>query len=125
MSYATLYHGIRSRHAVGQFKGNHSTPMVCSTGSEDGSAMDMDEQGDLDKLKDLTRSRNGSGHLRPAFGLRFEGSRSDDEEKSPSFVRSRRASGSPPQSFMLYTQDKERSVVRKFDSGLVLFVAIL
>ena len=57
--------------------------MVCSTGSEDGSAMDMDEQGDLDKLKDLTRSRIGSRHLRPAFGPRFEGSRSDDEEKKP------------------------------------------
>lgn len=39
--------------------------------------------------------------------------------------RGRRRSNETEQSFMLYTPDEERSVIRKFDRRLVLFIALL
>ena len=48
-----------------------------------------------------------------------------DHEKYTRGSRSRRASSSTVQSFMLYTPDEERSVIKKFDQRLVLFVAFL
>ncbi len=114
MSYATLHHDKRSRHAVGQSEGTYSAPMEFMSGSEDGSAMDIHEQGDPDEifeLKKLTRNHNGSRYLGPTFGPEFEDSHSDEEEKRPSS--------------MLYSSDEEESVIRKFDRRLVLFVALL
>lgn len=67
----------------------------------------------------------GSRESGSTFDPEFEDSHSDEEEKSPIFLRSRRASASTLQSFMLYTPDEERSVVSKFDRRLVLFVAFL
>ncbi|KAL9072975.1 MAG: hypothetical protein Q9161_003197 [Pseudevernia consocians] len=95
---------------------------------EDGPALDMNAQGDLEgnfELEDLTGSHNGSRYLSTTFGSEFEDSNSDEEARSPNFLRSRRASASTLQSFMLYTPDEERSVIRKFDRRLVLFVALL
>ena len=128
MSYATLCHDNRSRHTISQLEGTYSPPVEFASHSEDGSAMDTSEQGDLDRsfeLKDLTRSRNGSRYLGPTIGPEFEDFHSDDEEKSSSFLRSHRVSAATLQSFMLYTPDEERSVIRKFDCRLVLFVALL
>ena len=122
MSYATLRHGNRSRHAVDQLHGNKSTTIGFDLGSDDSSAMDMDERGDLDRnfeLKNLTCSSNGSKYLRPTFGPEFEDAHSDEEETSP------QTSVSTLQSFMLYTPDEEKSVISKFDCRLVLFVALL
>ena len=96
--------------------------MGFDVGSDDSLTMDMDERGDLDRnfeLKNLTRSPNGSQYLRPTFGPEFEDAHSDEEEKSP------RTSASTLQSFMLYTPDEERSVIRIFDCRLVVFVALL
>ena len=122
MSYATLQHDNRSRHAVDQLHGNESTTIGFDLGSDDSSAMDMDERGDLDRnfeLKNLTRSPNGSKYLPPTLSPEFEDTHSDEEERGP------RASVSTLQSFMLYTPDEEKSVVKKFDCRLVLFVALL
>ena len=90
--------------------------------------MGMNEQGDLEesfKLKDLTGIHNDSNHVGLTFDPEFEDSFSDEEEKSPSFLKYRKASASTLQSSVLYTPDEERSVVRKFDRRLVLFVAFL
>lgn len=128
MSYAMLHHENRSRHAIGQLETSYSPPMGSSLVSEGSPAMDVNEEGDLHEdleLKDLTGSHNGSRYLGSTFDPEFEDSHSDEEEKGRSFLRSRRASASTLQSFMLYTPDEERSVIRKFDRRLVLFVALL
>lgn len=128
MSYAMLHHDNRSRHAVGQLEGTYSPPMRSNSVSEDGPAMDINEQGDLEEnfeLEDLTGSHNGSRYSGSTFDPEFEDSHSDEEEKGPNFQRFRRASASTMQSFMLYTPDEERSVISKFDRRLVLFVAFL
>lgn len=48
-----------------------------------------------------------------------------EEEKGISDLPSRRGSTATDKTFMLYTPDEERSVVRKFDRRLVLFIALL
>ena len=80
--------------------------------------MDADERGDLERnfeLKNLARSLNGSKHLRLTFGPEIGDAHSDEEERSP------RASALMLQSFMLYTSDEERSVIRKVDCRFVAF----
>lgn len=47
----------------------------------------------------------------------------DEEDDAPSTKR--RGSASTTQSFMLYTPDEERAVIRKFDRRLVSFVSLL
>ena len=128
MSYAMLHHDNRSKNAVNQIKEAHSPPTESVSGSEDGLAMNMTEQGNLKEnleLKDWTGIHSRSKYLDSAFDPDFEDSHSDDEEKFTSLPRSRRASTSTLHSFMLYTPDEERSVIRKFDRRLVLFVALL
>lgn len=125
MSYATLYHDNWSRHAVGQLEGNHSNPSESDPGSDNGSAMDIDGQGDLDQdfeLEDLPSSPRYSG---PTSTLILGDSRIDKKGSSLGDLRSRRPSASTLQSLMLYTPDEESSVIRKFDRRLVLFVALL
>lgn len=102
--------------------------MGSNSGLEVGPAINTNKQGDLEgnfELKDLTGSHNGSRCSSSTFDPEFEEAHSDEEEKSPSFLRSRRASASTLQSSMLYTPDEEKSVIRKFDRRLVLFVAFL
>lgn len=126
MSYAMLHHNNKPRHALGQPKRSYSPPMVSNLVPEDGPA--INGRGDLGKnfeLKDLTGNHDGSRYLGSTFDREFEESHSDEEEKSQSFYRSHRASTSTLQSFILYTPDEERSVIRKFDRWLVLFVALL
>lgn len=125
MPYATLYHDNWSRHAVGQLEGDYSIPTEFNPGPDSGSAMDIDEQGDLDEdfeLEDLPSSPRYTG---PTSGLVLGDSHSDKEESSLGDLLSRRPSALALQSFMLYTPDEERSVIRKFDHRLVLFVALL
>lgn len=128
MSYAMLHHDNRSRHAVGQLEACYSPPMGSNSGSEDSPAMHTNEQGELEEnfeLKDLKSSRNGSRYVGSTFDPELEESHRDEEEKGSTFLKSRRASASTLQSFMFYTPDEERSVIRKFDRRLVLFVALL
>lgn len=89
--------------------------------------MDMHEQGDPEEnfeLKDLSSNHNGSRSLGSTFDPEFEDFQSDEEEKSPSFLSSRKDSAPTLQTFMLYTPDEERSIIRKFDYRLVMFVAL-
>ena len=48
----------------------------------------------------------------------------DYDTEKPS-RRGRQGSNETEQSFMLYTPDEERSVIKKFDRHLVLFIALL
>ena len=110
-----------ARHAVDQLHGYKSATVGFDLGSDDSSAMDTNERGDLDgnfEMKNLARSPQGSKYVRSTFGPQFEDAHSDEEERSP------RASVSTLQSFMLYTPDEERTVIRKSDCRLVLFVAL-
>ena len=102
--------------------------MRSNSSSADGPPRDMHEQQDPEEdfeLNDLTSNHNGSRFLGTTFDSEFEDLQSDEEEKSPNFLISRRASASTLQSFMLYTPDEERSIIRKFDYRLVMFVALL
>ena len=49
----------------------------------------------------------------------------EGDEKQELYERRRRTSDSTVHSFMLYTPDEERAVVKKFDRRLVLFMAFL
>ncbi len=49
----------------------------------------------------------------------------EENEKPELYERRRRTSDSTVHSFMLYTPDEERAVVKKFDRRLVLFMAFL
>ncbi|KAI9842631.1 MAG: hypothetical protein M1837_006998 [Sclerophora amabilis] len=52
----------------------------------------------------------------------------DDDSEDESYYRTggfRRSSGSTTHSFMLYTPDEERTVIKKFDRRVVLFMAVL
>lgn len=125
MSYATLYHDNWSRHVVSQLEANYSNPSESDPGSDSGSAMDIDEQGDLDEdfeLEDLPGSPRYSG---PTSGLVLGDSHSDMKGSNLGELTSRRPSASTLQSFMLYTPYEERSVIKKFDRRLVMFVALL
>ena len=118
------YQDHRSRHAVGRLKAYNSASKGPNPESDETLAMDTDEPGDLDRnleLETLTRSPDGSKYFSSTSGPEFEDAYSDEE----SFPKSRRASASTLQSFMLYNPDEERSVIRKFDCRLVLFVALL
>ena len=82
--------------------------MRSSSGLEDSLATDANEQGkrgDNLELKDFSGSHNGSQYSAPTFDPEFADSHSDEEEKSPNSLRSRRASASTLQSFMLYTPE--------------------
>ena len=116
MSYGRLHHGNQSSHAVGRLERSTSPPTDSDSDSEhDHLGL---RGGDANfELQELSHRE---------VSLRSEDSEGEDgEEKSPKFGRHRRSSTSTVQSFMLYTPDEERSVIKKFDRRLVLFVAIL
>lgn len=113
MSYARLHHDHPSRTSVGELR----TSISDFEDDIEGAPGDVE-------LKDLSHSQHASGNDGLPFDPEFEDWQSD-EEKSPNLSRARRASASTVQSFMLYTPDEERSVIRKFDRKLVLFVALL
>lgn len=91
---------------------------------EDVSPIGHRESGEGFELKDLSGTRNHLEKSKDKSDPELEDWESD-HEKSPSPLRSRRASVSTVQSFMLYTPDEEKSVVKKFDRRLVLFIACL
>jgi hypothetical protein len=69
------------------------------------------------ELEDLSQRDNELGHQ--------DTNGSEDEKESTGLHKLRRGSSSTVHSFMLYTPDEERSVIKKFDRRLVLFVALL
>ena len=79
--------------------------MGSDSASDRSQTMGMNGQGDLEEsfeMKDLTSSHNGPNCLGSTFDSEFENSQSDEEEKRPSFLRSRGASVSTLQSFIIY-----------------------
>ncbi len=121
MAYARLHYDHQPRDSVDQ-------PETSLSDSEDdieltGKSRREDTSGDFE-LKDLSHTQ----HALEIDGLPFDPEFEDwqsDAEKGTDFSRERRASASTVHSFMLYTPDEEKSVIRKFDKKLVLFVALL
>lgn len=74
------------------------------------------------ELEDLSPSQGD--HLQLEASAEVSDWDSDDD-KNARESRRRRESSSTVQSFMLYTPDEERSVIKKFDRRLVFFVAFL
>ena len=82
------------------------------------------ESGGGYEMKDITRNQRHTEDSEISIDGNFDDWENDDE-KRPELHRHRRSSTSTVQSFMLYTPDEERSIIRKFDRRLVLFVAFL
>lgn len=125
MSYARLHHENESAPAADGSLEPHSSAVPM--GSDVASDSDLDATGadgepETYELKDLSASSHGKSRgLEAALEPEFDDS-DNDEDHSP---KARRESASTTQSFMLYTPDEERAVVKKFDRRLVLFVAFL
>ena len=127
MSYGLLHNVNRSRHTVDQLGASPAPPIGSELDPEDEVHIDLtgrENQEDNFELKDLSGVRNGTEDPESSFDHGLPDSDSDDE-KSPGFGKSRRTGASTVQSFMLYTADEERSVIKKFDRRLVLFIAFL
>lgn len=122
MSYGELHHANRSTHTVSQVNYSLSPAMGTDSDSEDGGNIDGREGGF--ELRDLSHVPTGSKAQEWDFDPGFEDWQNEDEKDQKS-SRTRRASASTVQSFMLYTPDEERAVIKKFDRRLVLFVALL
>lgn len=122
MSYGKLPHASRCSHTVDQVVGSSSSSMGVDSDSEDSRRIDGREE-DFE-LSDLSHVPSGSTAQERDFDLGFEDWESEGE-KDGKFRKTRRASASTVQSFMLYTPDEERTVIKKFDRRLVLFVALL
>jgi len=95
---------------------------------------DDDEASDIDILEDLDRNFELKNIIKDPDAPEDRASTShdeypeeddSDEEKATQSLRDRRLSGGTDHSFMLYTPDEERTVLRKFDRRLVLFMALL
>lgn len=128
MSYGMLHHDDQSKNDHVRVRRSSSPPIRRKSGSDhDNGDLNFTEREDLEgdfELKDLSHDSSGREHRDSTIDANCEDWGSEDE-KSSSFCQSRRASASTVQSFMLYTPDEERSVIRKFDRRLVLFVAFL
>ncbi len=122
MSYAKLHHGNRSRHTVTQEEGSLSPDLDMDPDSDDGRSIDGREENF--EMRDLSHVPSGSITREDVFDPDFEGWESEGE-RNGKFNKTRRASASTVQTFMLYTPDEERTVIKKFDRRLVLFVALL
>ncbi|KAK1985773.1 major facilitator superfamily transporter [Colletotrichum cereale] len=89
---------------------------------------DYDEYGDDDAAEeDMHRheAKLGSGQAYELKSLKKSPARDDDGSDYDVPSLRRRTSTSTVASFQLYTPDEERSVIRKHDRKLVLFVALL
>lgn len=78
-------------------------------------------------MTDLTPRPDGSLPSKHGYENISEDDESDDDndKEAASNKIDRRGSTSTTQSYMLYTPDEERCVIKKFDRKLVLFVAFL
>lgn len=116
MSHGLFHHDNRSRPHIG------SPPLRQNPDSDSGSQGEVQE---AFELTDLTPRHDTSLPLEEGYESVSEDDENDDDDKEASDKIGRRGSASTTQSFMLYTPDEERSVIRKFDRKLVLFVAFL
>ena len=127
MSYGMLWHGNQSSHAINQLKGSPSPPLGTDSDSDDhvGIGLRGGEISDEEdyELEDLSCHASNGLKSQDEYDPRFD--ESEDEVKGSDFEKRRRASDSTVHSFMLYTPDEEKAVIKKFDRRLVLFVALL
>ena len=131
MSYGKLQHGNQSSNAINHLRRSPSPPLGSGsdsdadsdddsgTGFRGGGISDEDEY----ELADL--SSHGSNGLKSQDGNDPRFDESEDEEQGSDFEKRRRESASTGHSFMLYTPDEEKAVIKRFDRRLVLFVALL
>ena len=130
MSYGKLHNGDPFTYALDQDYG-HLTDHKddtdldsISSGHQDGKTKEEYELDDLTAPRDTLGSRT-SRHGHQGGWTRKEDGDNDDDGGGIDVDKIRRGSTSTTQSFVLYTPDEERSVVRKLDRRLVLFVALL
>lgn len=122
MSYGRLQHDNRSSLALNG-RGMDSSPQTAPDSHLDD---DLDSYfSEAESLSENFELKEFSHTADSTLEPDFEDWGSDEEKDAEFSLRSRRASASTVQSFMLYTPDEERSVIRKFDRRLVLFVALL
>ena len=120
MSFATLQHDNRSRHAVDQLEGTYSATIESRTGSEDSLAVVMNKLEIIEEdieWEDLTRRHNGSRDMTPMISPKSKVSHRDGEEKSLTSPMFRRASSPTRQSVKLFAPEEETSVIRKSTAG--------
>ena len=128
MSYGKLRHGNQSSHAINQLRRSPSHPLDPNSDSDDdhiGIGLRGGEISDEDEYELEELSSHASNGLKSQDGYDPRFDESEDEEKGSDFKNGRRESDLTVHSFMLYTPDEEKAVVKKFDRRLVLFVALL
>ena len=120
MSYRQLKHQDFSNIAL-----SNDSPRPISSASEHSSAAANASSGRESDAEDIELT-NIKSHKGSVSDL-DDGEWDSEELKFPGGHDEipRRASASTVQSFTLYTPDEERSVVRKFDRRLVVFIAAL
>ncbi len=112
----------------------HDTPSTSSapasdqltpdSGSDDDIAV-VDNEGLLGAESYELQDRDPEKLRKAGSGAKLDDYEFDSDETSRAGASRRRASTSTTASFQLYTPDEERTVVRKFDRRLVVFVALL
>ncbi|KAI9821665.1 MAG: hypothetical protein M1827_002246 [Pycnora praestabilis] len=128
--------GFHDEHIEAQHSSSSSAStakLTPESDSEDDLDLEHDpgikEYGELGKsfpLKKLLKAAEQGQKTAPQNeASRLHEAYDGDEEKQYKAERGRRASDSTVHSFMLYTPDEERAVVKKFDRKLVLFMALL
>ena len=131
MSYGKLRHGNQSSHAINHLRRSPSPPLGSGSDSDadsdddSGTGLRGGENSDEDEYELSDLSSHGSNGLKSQDGYDPRFHESEDEEKGSDFEKGRRESDSTVHSFMLYTPDEEKAVIKKFDRRLVLFVALL
>ena len=127
MSYGKLRHGNQSSHAINQLRRSPSPPSGSDSdsGSHTGIGLRGGEISDEDEFELQDLSSHGPNGLKTQNGYDPRFDESEDEEKGSDFKKRRRESDSTVHSFMLYTPNEEKTVIKKFDRRLVLFVALL
>ena len=119
-------HGQRSSNNLSRPDGLLTSSEGRKSISQDVSARETAVRGPADgfELEDLSQRRSDVEKEDDEFGSEFDDWASD-QGRDTDPLSHRRTSASTIQSFMLYTPDEEKSVIKKFDRRLVLFVAFL
>ena len=122
MSYGKLKHANQSKPKISGIAG-HSNPGADSD-SESQHGPSHDGREEDYELRDLSHVTASKIAREDDFDIISNDNTSEDG-KDFNLRKTRRASASTVHSFMLYTPDEEKAVIKRFDRRLVLFVALL
>jgi hypothetical protein len=131
MSYGQLHHDNRSNYAVTRKSGSRSptlrkvTKYESESGSSDLESLDGLEAQQGYELKDLKKPLKGSDRSKAAGTDGAGESDNEDGDNSSRFTETASSNVGTYSKTKGYTSDEEKSVRRKFDRRLVLFVAFL